>query len=63
MIAALRVRTTADEAKGLDNASVPGDRLGAAGFDSAFSAHAKASGIYRWDILENSFGYFIFLLV
>ena len=47
MIAALRVRTTADEAKGLDNASVPGDRLGAAGFDSAFSAHAKASGIYR----------------
>ena len=47
MIAALRVRTTADEAKGLDNGSVPGDRLGAAGFDSAFSAHAKVSGIYR----------------
>lgn len=40
MIEALRVRE-AHEAPLKDNGEVPGDHLGAAGFDSAFFAHLK----------------------
>jgi hypothetical protein len=41
MIEAMRTRETAEEAREYDNGEVPGDRLGAAGFDSAFFAHLK----------------------
>ena len=40
MLEAMRVRE-AQEAPLLDNGEVPGDHLGAAGFDSAFFAHLK----------------------
>ena len=46
MIESLRIRETAEEARDLDNGEVPGDHLGAAGFDSAFFAHLKVSIIY-----------------
>lgn len=42
MIEAVRVRE-ANEAPLLDNGEVPGDHLGAAGFDSAFFAHLKVT--------------------
>lgn len=40
MIEASRMREP-EEAPKLDNGEVPGDHLGAAGFDSAFFAHLK----------------------
>ena len=43
MIEAMRIRETAEEARELDNGEIPGDHLGAAGFDSAFFAHLKVS--------------------
>ena len=48
MIESLRIRETAEEARDLDNGEVPGDHLGAAGFDSAFFAHLKVSIIYYY---------------
>ena len=42
MVEAVRPRDP-EEAPKLDNGEVPGDRLGAAGFDSAFFAHLKVS--------------------
>lgn len=45
MIEALRIRETAEEARELDDGEVPGDHLGAAGFDSAFFAHLKVNVI------------------
>ena len=40
MIEAIRPRTS-EEAPKLDTGEIPGDHLGAAGFDSAFFAHLK----------------------
>lgn len=44
MIEALRVRESF-EAPQMDNGEVPGDHLGAAGFDSAFFAHLKVNSL------------------
>ena len=41
MVEAMRIRETAEEARALDDGQVPGDHLGAAGFDSAFFSHLK----------------------
>lgn len=41
MMEALRVRESPEEARELDKGDIPGDHLGAAGFDSAFFAHLK----------------------
>ncbi len=60
MIEALRVRE-AHEAPLKDNGEVPGDHLGAAGFDSAFFAHLKVKTRNKLIFLFESKHTFYFL--